>query len=218
MTPELPVVEPPAGVENPVREGPVAGVLLAAGTSSRFGEANKLLAEVDGEPLVSHAARTLAAAAVDPVVVVVGADGDSVTDALDGFDTVTVENPDYEEGQATSVRAGVRAVRARVPDAAAAVFALGDMPAVRPESVDALVAAYRDGAGTALAAADGGQRGNPVLFDAQHFDALAAVDGDVGGREILLEDERSALVETGDAGVRRDIDTEADLERLRDEW
>jgi len=215
MTPELPVVEPPERVDQSVRDGAVAGVVLAAGTSSRFGEANKLLAELDGEPLVAHAARTLAAAAVDPVVAVVGEDGDQVTEALDGLELPTVDNPDYEQGQAASVRAGVRAVEQRVPAAAGAVFALGDMPAVSPDSVDALVAAYRDGAGTALAAANEGERGNPVLFDATHFPALAAVDGDVGGRDILLTGEDAALVETGDPGVLRDIDTKADLDRLR---
>lgn len=217
MTPELPVVEPPEIVEGSVREGPVPGVLLAAGTSSRFGEANKLLADLGGEPLVVHAARTLAAATVDSLVAVVGADGDRVAAALDGLGFEVVENPDYERGQATSVRTGVRAIEDQVPDAAGAVFALGDMPAVSPDSVDLLVAAYRDRAATALAAAADGERGNPVLFDAEHFAALSDVDGDVGGREILLGGEQSALVETGDPGVRRDIDTEADLERLRRE-
>jgi molybdenum cofactor cytidylyltransferase len=86
------------------------------------------------------------------------------------------------------------------------------MPRVDPDSVCALVRAYRGGAGDALAAAHGGRRGNPVLFDACHFPALASVEGDRGGREVLLSGERSALVETGDPGVRRDVDTTDDLD------
>jgi molybdenum cofactor cytidylyltransferase len=204
---DLPVVDPPTADVDAVRDGSVAGVLLAAGTSSRFGEENKLLARVDGDPLVRRAGRTLAAAGVEPRVAVLGHEADRVAGALDGLGFRFVRNPDYAAGQATSVGAGVDAVSG----ASAAVFALGDMPAVDPATVGALVAAYRAGAGTALAAAFDGRRGNPVLFDARHFDALADVAGDVGGREILLDGDESALVETGDPGVCRDVDTPADL-------
>lgn len=215
MTPDLPVVDPPDSVAKQARANPVAGVLLAAGTSSRFGERNKLLATLHGEPLVCHAARTLAEAAVDPLVIVVGADGDRVAAALDGLGFSVVENSTYTEGQATSVRAGVRAVQ-DTSEAAGAVFALGDMPLVAPTSVDALVSAYRTDEATALAAACDGERGNPVLFDSRYFGVLADVDGDVGGRDILLSGDDSALVETGDPGVRRDIDTRRDLDSVRE--
>ena len=221
MTPsesDLPVVEPPTDADgnpappaDPVREGRVAGVLLAAGTSSRFGEANKLLATVDGDPLVRHAARSLAAADVDSPVAVVGHGADRIERALDGLGFSVVYNPDYEQGQATSVRVAINAL----DDVTAAVFALGDMPCIRPQTTTALVAAYRAGRGTALAAAHEGERGNPVLFDSYYFDALADVEGDVGGRHILLSGEDSALVETGDPGVTRDVDTSADLDDLR---
>lgn len=217
QNPDLPIVDPPvdeagelAASAERVREGRVAGVLLAGGTSSRFGEQNKLLAEFEGEPLVRHAGRALAAADVDPLVAVVGHGGERVASALDGLGFRVVHNPDYERGQATSVRAGIEALE----DVAGAVFALGDMPFVRPESITALVTAYRAGHGTALAAAYEGERGNPVLFDSTHFDALADVDGDIGGRHILLEGENSVLVETGDPGVRQDVDTQADLDAL----
>ena len=102
-------------------------------------------------------------------------------------------------------------------DADAVVFALGDMPRVRPETVDRLAAAWRDGRGSALAAAHDGQRGNPVLFDSRHFDALAAVSGDTGGRSVFENAADSAVVETDDPGVRRDVDTRADLGALRED-
>jgi molybdenum cofactor cytidylyltransferase len=242
----LPVVRGDDGAATVDGPDTVAGVLLAAGTGSRFADGNKLLATVDGEPIVRRAARTLLDAPVDPVVVVTGHEAERVRGALSSLPVRFVHNDDYAAGQATSVRTGVRALvegldgesgrdrgagRAsdgdwthqadgtRRPDTGvvdAAVFALGDMPFVTPATVRALVAAYRAGHGTALAAAYRGERGNPVLFDRRYFDRLAAVEGDVGGRELLVHGDDSALVETGDPGVRRDVDTRTDLSRARD--
>lgn len=224
----LPVVAPPFDASSRPNAS-VAGVLLAAGTSSRFGPANKLLAPLgsgdsgsepessdstppESDPLVRHAARSLLdAAELDAVAVVVAADDAPVNDALSGMDVSLVVNPDAERGQATSVRRGVQWGR----EYDAIVFALGDMPRVSPASIDRLVAAYRSDAGDALAAAFDGARGNPVLFDARHFDALADVEGDTGGRKILLHGDRSALVETDDPGVLVDVDTTDDLRELR---
>jgi molybdenum cofactor cytidylyltransferase len=203
----LPVVDP-ADLGAPVREGPVVGVLLAAGDSRRFGDRNKLLVEVDGEPMVRRAAWSLVDAGLERVIAVVGHEADRVRDALAGLDVETVENPAYADGQATSLAVGTRA--AREAGAAAICYALGDMPWVRPSSIEELVRAYLADAGDPLAVAYEGDRGNPTLFDARHFDALEAVDGDIGGREILLTDERAALVETGDPGIRRDIDEPGD--------
>lgn len=189
----------------------VAGVLLAAGTSSRFGEANKLLADLDGEPLVRHAARTLLDADLSGVVAVLGYEAEAVREALDDLDVRTVRNPDFEEGLSTTVAWGVRAVEG----ADAAVFLPADLPAVDPSTVDRLVDAYRADLGTALAAAHDGCRGNPVLFDRRHFDDLRDLAGDVGGRPVLLGSDGGALVATGDPGVTRDVDTVADLRRRR---
>jgi molybdenum cofactor cytidylyltransferase len=211
---DLPVVAPP--FDTPTERPRVAGVLLAAGTSSRFGEENKLLATRENEPLATReneplvraSARTLTEAGVDPVVAVVGHEADRVAAALDGLDVAVVHNDVYERGQASSVRAGIAAVRDR---ADAVVVALGDMPDVAPATVETLVDAYAAGAGAALAAAHDGERGNPVLFDRRFFDALTDVSGDVGGRRVLLESDESALVAVSDPGVRRDVDAPEDL-------
>jgi molybdenum cofactor cytidylyltransferase len=89
------------------------------------------------------------------------------------------------------------------------------MPGIDPSTVALLVDAYRAGLGTALAAAHGGHRGNPVLFDRRHFEALLDVEGDVGGRPVLVGSDDAALVETDDSGVVADVDTTADLRRRR---
>lgn len=188
----------------------VAGVLLAAGTSSRFGERNKLLEPIDGIPLVRRSAETLVDAGLAPLIAVVGHDAPKVREALAGLGIEILENEAYREGQATSVRAAVRALAAR-GDVDAAVFALGDMPFVAADSVRTLVSTYAAGDATALAAAYEGVRGNPVLFDRQHFTALSTVVGDTGGKSVFKE-ANHALVETGDPGVRFDIDTTDDLD------
>lgn len=203
----LPVRDPPAFPDG-ATESVVCGALLAGGTSSRFGDRNKLLADVDGEPMVRRAAETLLAAELDGVVAVVGYEADRVRAALDGLDVAVRVNDAYGAGQSTSVRTALDA--ARECDADAILVALGDMPFVSTEAVTALRATYETGSYTALAAACDGERGNPVLFGSTHFDALASVTGDEGGRQILLEADDAALVETVDPGVRRDVDEPAD--------
>lgn len=208
----LPLVRPPFRDGTDRGDDPrVAGVLLAAGTSTRFGDRNKLLVPLDGSPLVRHAARTLVEARLDPVVVVTGYEADRVRAALDGLPVAFAHNDRYRTGRAASVETGVRAVDASDGESEAVVVALGDMPFVEPETVETLRAAYRAGAGDALAAAYDGDRGNPVLFDERFFGALLECEGDVGGREILTGAENGTLVGVEDRGVRRDVDEPSDL-------
>ena len=192
----------------------VLGVLLAAGGSTRFGERNKLLAEIDGAPLVRRAARTLRDSRVSGIVAVLGHQSSAVRDALADLDVEFVENDAYERGLSTSVERGARAAAGSGVDAA--VFLPGDMPFVDSATVDLLVGTFQGGVADTVAPVFEGQRGNPVLFGARHFDALRSVDGDVGGRRILLDSD-GALLETDDAGTVTDIDTREDLERTRRE-
>lgn len=184
----------------------VGAVVLAAGQSERFESGNKLLASVDGRPIVGHAAETVRASTVDSIVAVVGYEADRIRETLPGVETV--RNEQYSEGQSTSVATGVVAARERGWDAT--LFMLGDMPFVDPASVDTVVAAYRDGDGTVCAPAWEGQRGNPALFDWRHYEALADVTGDTGGRSLVVE--YGTLVAVDDPGVRRDIDRRTDLD------
>lgn len=206
----LPVLDlPDAPAERGDIEAVVHGVVLAAGTSSRYGERNKLLEPVDGEALVRHAVTTLLETDVAGVTVVVGHQAERVAEAVADLDVAVRENEAFADGQNTSVAAGVKAARER--DADAVVLALGDMPDVSVGACSALLSAYDRGAGDALAAAYEGKRGNPVLFDRRHFVDLLDVDGDVGGREILLTDPDAAAVETGDPAVLRDVDRPEDI-------
>lgn len=209
----LEVVDPDSVAnEDAVPSSTVHGVVLAAGTSSRYGASNKLLETVGGEPLVTRAVRTVRATSVADVTVVLGHDATRVREAVADLGVDTRTNDAFEAGQSTSVATGVAAARAH--DADAVLVALGDMPDVSVESIETLLETYHRGAGDALAAAYEGKRGNPVLFDRRFFDALANVEGDVGGRTILRNDPDAVAVETGDPGVLRDVDHPDDLAEL----
>lgn len=185
----------------------VAGVVLAAGTSSRFGRRNKLLATVAGVPVVRRVVERVCEV-LPTVVVVVGHDADAVRSAVSDCPATCVKNEAYATGQASSVRCGVDAVGTSVDGA---LFALGDMPDVQPSSIRLLVDAFGAGVGDPAVAAFEGQRGNPVVFGRQYFERLAALSGDVGGRVVIESAPEAVLVATGDPGVRRDIDTPGDL-------
>ncbi|HEY7145257.1 MAG TPA: nucleotidyltransferase family protein [Streptosporangiaceae bacterium] len=184
----------------------VAGVLLAAGSGSRLGQP-KALVEFGGEPLARRGAAMLRDGGAAPVVVVTGAV------AVDLPGVLAVHNPDWATGMGSSLAAGL----ATVPDACgAAVIALVDQPLVGPEAVRRLIAAYHGGASVAVAAYQGQAR-NPVLIAREHWPAvLALAVGDVGARPFLrAHPGLVTAVECGDTGCPDDVDTAADLDRIR---
>ena len=191
----------------------VLGVLLAAGEGTRFEGGNKLLAEIDGKPVVVYAARTLVASGVDDALAVLGHEADRVEDALTDLEVRTVENPDYGRGQATSVALGAGIADEEGFDAA--LFVLGDLPCVAPETVRKLVGAFEQTDAGIAVPTYGGRRGNPVLFGREHFDELTELTGDRGGRA-LFEAHPVERVPVDDPGIHLDVDTAADLQRARD--
>jgi molybdenum cofactor cytidylyltransferase len=188
----------------------IAGILLAAGASRRFGS-QKLLASIDGRPLVRLTVERLLATALDDVVIVLGRDATAVRAALDGLDVRTVTNPEYAAGMSTSLRAGLAALAG---GADAALVALGDQPGVGAEIVDRLLEQYRARrTGIVAPLYRGGLRGNPVLFDRALFDELRAVTGDEGGRSVIERDPgRVALVEL-DMEMPADVDVPGDMSK-----
>ena len=194
----------------------VLGVLLAAGKGTRFEDGNKLLARIDGEPVVVYAARTLLGNGncVDDIVAVLGHEADRVEDALADLNLRTVRNPDHGDGQATSVTLGAQIADEEGFDAT--LFALGDLPCVTPETVRQLVEAFeRTDAGIVVPTHDD-RRGNPVLFGRQQFEELSGLTGDRGGRA-LFEEHPVKRVPVDDPGIHQDVDTVSDLRRIRDD-
>jgi CTP:molybdopterin cytidylyltransferase MocA len=186
----------------------VAGVLLAAGEGSRFGQP-KALVELNGQTLAERGVTLLRAGGAHPILVVTGA-------APVGLDaTLTVFNPDWRTGMGSSLRAALQALAEAGTEVGAVVVALADQPLVGAEAVARLIAAYRAGAGVAVAAYDGQAR-NPVLLAREHWDeVIATATGDQGARTFLrARPELVTLVECGDTGRPDDIDTPADLARI----
>ena len=200
------------GPEAP-RAPRVAALVLAAGRSSRMGS-NKLVADVQGTPLVRRTVEAVLASQAGPVIVVTGNEPDAVHTALAGLEVTFVHNPDFAGGLSTSLRAGLAAV----PDNAdGALVCLGDMPLVAPAVIDRLIAAYNPLEGRAIVVpVAGGKRGNPVLWDRSLFPDMARVAGDTGARHLIgANAERVCEVAVEDDGVLTDIDTPEAIAALR---
>ena len=184
----------------------IGSVLLAAGSGRRFGPEPKLLADLDGMPLVRHAALAALAARPRPVIVVLGAHAEVVRAALAGLDLTTIENPCFADGLSTSLRAGLGALP-RVTEAA--VVLLGDMPRVAARDIDRLADAFSAAfpRPAAVVPVHAGRRGNPVLLDLRTLaDAIGALTGDRGAGP-LLRARTDVLEIAGDAANALDVDT-----------
>jgi CTP:molybdopterin cytidylyltransferase MocA len=188
-------------------------IVLAAGRGSRFGDsAPKTLARLDGRPLISHAVGVAKTSGLRPLVVVVGCQGAEVAKAA-GRDVEVVENPFWEEGMSTSLRAGLAAV---LPDrtVTAMTVALADQPRIGPEAYRRLVLAHADGAELAVATY-GGKRGHPVLIGRAYFDEAMKMTGDQGARTLLAKPEVVEVPCDG-TGEATDVDTPGDLAKLEE--
>ncbi|WP_439575227.1 NTP transferase domain-containing protein [Phreatobacter sp.] len=191
----------------PVAAAPrLAGLVLAAGRSTRMGGPNKLTATLDGLPLVRHAAEAALKGGLAEVVVVTGHQAERIAATLDGLAVRLVHNPDFAEGLSTSLKAGIAALG---DDVDGCVVLLGDMPRVGAELVRRLADAFDPGAGRHIVVpvADG-RRGNPVLWGRRFFGELMKVAGDQGGRAVLAEaPEAVAEVPVEGDAVHLDLDT-----------
>jgi molybdenum cofactor cytidylyltransferase len=183
----------------------VAAIILAAGQSRRMGGPNKLLARFGGEPLVRRVAERALASKAEPVIVVTGHKAAEVSAALAGLDVRIVHNPDFAEGLATSLKAGLQAVP---EEAGGALVLLADMPEITPAVIDRLIVAFRARPEPAIVLPTiVGKRGNPVLWSRAFFPELMTVTGDTGARHILARHEEAVeRVEIG-AAAGVDVDT-----------
>ncbi len=194
----------------------LAAIVLAAGRSTRMGGPNKLLAEINGRPLVRIAAEEALASQARPVIVVTGHQRERVEAALKGLDVVPVHNKDFADGLSTSLKAGIAAVPA---DADGVIVTLGDMPQVDAKLIDRLLAAFdpEKGAFVVVPTIDG-KRGNPVVWSRRFFSELAALDGDTGARHLIASypEAVTEVAVTGNAALV-DVDTPDALKAVRAE-
>ena len=193
----------------------IAGLVLAAGSGSRFGPGPpKVLARLGDKTLLELAIGPLRAAGLRPLVVVVGFAGDQVVAGATLGDATVVPNPRHAEGQSTSLVAGLAAV-SDDPSVEAVVVAMGDHPGVTPAVIEALVATYQRELRPICVPTYRGQRGNPVLLARPVFTVVARLNGDVGARAIMERHPRwVAEVPADGLADPRDVDTQDDLRAL----
>ena len=200
----------PAGREG--AGGPVAGVLLAAGTSSRMG-CNKMLFDLGGESVLRGAARRALAGGLAPLLVVLGHQAERAQQELDGLACQVVINPEYDQGITASLKAGVSALP---PAAAAAVVLLADMPLVSAEMIVAMVTRYR-ATGAPLVISDyGGVIAPPMLYDRRLFGELRQMTAGGCGRQVVKRHRAEAQVLAWPPATLADLDVPEDYARIRD--
>ncbi len=176
----------------------VAGLVLAAGSGSRFGEP-KAPVVVDGERLVDHAVRCLREGGCDPVVVVLGAWVGDVPHAD------VIVNAEWQGGMGSSLRAGLHALEDN--DVDAVLVTLVDLPGLTPQAVARIVNTDDE----IVVATYSGERGHPVRLARKHWpDVIAVAAGDAGARGFLAGRTDITLVEVGDIADGADLDTQSD--------
>ncbi len=187
----------------------IAGLILAAGAGTRFGERSKLLADLEGRPLLEHAvAAQCAVAELERVVVVLGARAEEILERVDFMRAETVICARWNEGQAYSLRCGIERLSA-AGHVDRVIVTLGDQPRVGPELIARFVA---EAPGTR--AVYGGVPGHPVVLGPVQMRAITRLGGDQGARELL---QGGNTIECGDSSAVRDVDTPEDLEAIRHE-
>lgn len=188
---------------------PVAGILLAAGDSKRLGKSKQLL-DWKGKPFVRQVAETALAAGIQPLLVVTGADAEATEAALSGLQVWVVRNPNWSDGQSSSVKTGLAALPNNV---GAALFLVVDQPQLPVALIEALRAEHATSLAPIVAPLVDSHRSNPVLFDRSTFADFAALAGDVGGRAIFSKHQVTWLPWL-DASLAIDVDTPEDYDGL----
>jgi molybdenum cofactor cytidylyltransferase len=189
----------------------VAGIVLAAGASSRMGRTKQLL-PFRGQTILECVVDNALASRLHRVIVVLGHEAEVLEPLLKNREVTVVRNPHYHRGQSTSLKAGLRMLR---EESEAALFLLGDQPLITPEIIDGIIAAYETSRSPIVLPVFEGRRGNPVLFARETFARMAELGEDSGARPLFAEyAERILKVPVDDPAIHLDIDTEEDYRRL----
>lgn len=191
----------------------IAAIILAAGSSRRMGEQNKLLSPVKGVPMVVRVVNAALASEVESITLVTGHEAQKLEGVLAGRHLKFVHNPDYASGIASSVRTGIASLSDEVDGA---IVLLGDMPFVTKSQINELIAEFdpvleRD----IVMPVKDGRRGNPVLWSRHYFSAMEKLTGDTGAKSILKEYAANVWeVPISDESIFADIDTQEELARF----
>jgi len=187
----------------------IAAVMLAAGLARRMGR-QKLLLQLQGKPVVRWSVEHIVPH-VEDVVIVTGPDDTAIRQALDGLTVRFAVNPRPQDGQGTSIAAGVAALK---PWTTAALIALGDQPRMPAVVVPALLEAFRRTGKAIIAPLYQGVQGTPVLFSSEVFAELRVLKGDAGARAVVKENLERVETVAFDLAMPPDVDTPEDYAKL----
>jgi molybdenum cofactor cytidylyltransferase len=190
----------------------IAGIVLAAGGSTRFGKPKQLL-DWKGQPFVRAVAMTALEAGLSPVIVVVGANSAEVKASVADLNVVVVKNEEWKNGQGSSIKAGISKLSDSFSSTGGAIFLLADQPQITTSILRALVEKHAEGLYPIVAPLVLEQRANPVLFDQVTFANLLEIKGDVGGRAIF-DKHKVEYLPWHDDRMLLDVDTPEHYERL----
>jgi len=195
-----------------LKEKKVAGIILAAGGSSRFGGVKQLLPWGEAN-LINTVIGTAQAAGLEPVVVVLGANSGKIGETIESADIEIVINSDWDKGQSTSLKAGVNGINA---DVEGAVFLLCDQPQISVSLVSNVVEEGLRTDKVVIPIIDD-RRANPVYFPKSCFALFEKLEGDSGGRQIVSSCPHTTL-QWADDWMAKDIDKPEDYQILRDHF
>jgi molybdenum cofactor cytidylyltransferase len=175
---------------------------------------NKLLVEVNGEPIIRRVVERALSSHVDEVIVVLGWEAKKIRDALEDLSCRFVVNNEYRKGQSSSVKTGLKEVAHGIE---AILILPGDVAMIESRSIDMVVEAYGNAKNSIVVACHGGRSGHPILFSKNLFKEIELIDEVTFGLKSVVRRHESEIrmVETGSENVLRDIDTPNDLKRLK---
>ena len=188
-------------------------IILAAGSSSRLGRPKQLLS-IRGKPLLHHCIEIALAAGISPVITVVGAHADMITEKISPLNTTVVFNDSWMEGMASSIRCGINNLLQISPHSRGAVLMVCDQPFITASLLSSLIATHEETGKPVVASAYSDTLGTPVFFGKDCFADLMELKGQEGAKKIILKHmEIVAGISFPEGNI--DIDTAADYERIR---
>lgn len=187
-------------------------IILAAGKSERLGHPKQLV-ELENSNLINHSV-ACAVASAPFTFLVLGANSEKIIPELNKTKAIVVQNPDWQEGMASSIRIGLAALKDLFPQADAVVFMTCDQPFISNMLLQNIIAQSAASGKGIVASKYADTLGTPVLFSKAYFRELESLSGDVGAKALIKKHASNlceVIFENGDV----DIDTEADIQRLK---
>lgn len=197
----------------------VAIVILAAGMSKRLGRPKQVL-PLGGEPLVAHVGKLAHSSKAARVMAVVGGAQQETMAALDDIVDEIILNDAFQEGQGTSIAAGIRYLQSTshlLGSCEAVIFLLADQPGIDPDVIDAVIGAWEDG-GSIVMSGYTDRPGHPVLFDRMYWKELGELKGEQGGRMVIAKHRDEVVYVPVETESPMDVDRDADWRVLQEWW